>query len=165
MEVFRDIQRKYHQHLSLQRQVAFRALISFLLMFGFLRVLTYVIHYQILPIHDIVTRSGLHIHHLFFGILLLMIVGFLALVTRDPQWLLNIAVLYGIALALTLDEFALWLNLADVYWSREGRESIRAGLLAGAILAFIAVGTPFWVALLQDVGLSSNKGRKQRTEI
>lgn len=157
MKFFQNIQTKYHENLSLQRQVAFRALIAFLLMFGFLRILTYIIHYQILPIHNIVTRSGLHIHHLFWGILLLMIVGFVALVTLDPAWHLRIAILYGIALALTLDEFALWLNLADVYWSPEGRESIRAGVFAGAILAFIAVGTPFWVALLQDLGLSSDK--------
>ena len=148
------VTRKLRQHyarLNLGRQVAFRALIAFLLMFAFLRALTYVIHYQILPIHNIVTRSGLHIHHLFWGILLLMTVGFTALSTRDPKWHLRIAILYGIALALTLDEFALWLNLTDVYWSRQGRESIRAGFAAGAILLLFAVGAPFWRSLVRAV--------------
>lgn len=160
MNLLRSAHRKYHRHLSLQRQVAFRALVSFLLMFAFLRALTYIIHYQILPIHNIVTRSGLHIHHLFWGILLLMMVGFMALATRDPGWHLKIAIIFGIALALTLDEFALWLNLADVYWSRQGRESIRAGIVVAAVLALIAVGTLFWRALLRDVGRLSGKSRK-----
>ena len=52
--------------------------------------------------------GGRHIHHLFWGILLLLLSG------------------YGVAAALTLDEFALWLNLRDVYWQREGRESLEA---------------------------------------
>ncbi len=152
MALFRSVHRKYHKHLSLRRQVAFRALVSFLIMFGFLRLLTYIIHYQILPIHNMVTRSGLHIHHLFWGILLLMLAGFMALATRDPGWHLTIAVVYGIARALTHDEFALWLKHADVYWSRQGRESIRAAFAAAAILALIAVGTPFWRALVRDIG-------------
>ncbi len=151
MGVGRRVRHHYRTSLSLSRQVAFRALLAFLVMFAFLRALTYVIHYQILPIHNIVTRSGLHIHHLFWGILLLMVVGFTALATRDPRWHLRIAVLFGIALALTLDEFALWLNLADVYWSREGRESIKAAVTAGAILALLAVGGPLWQAIIRDL--------------
>ncbi len=161
MDLFRSLRHKYHTHLSLQRQVAFRALVSFLVMFGFLRLLTYIIHYQLLPIHNIVTRNGLHIHHLFWGILLLMTVGFMALATRDPGWHLNVAIVYGIALALTLDEFALWLNLADVYWSRQGRESIRAAFAAAAILALIAVGTPFWRALVRDLARPMRNRRPQ----
>jgi hypothetical protein len=160
MKLIREAHRKYHQHLSLERQVAFRALVSFLLLFGFLRVLTYVIHYQILPIRNIVTPSGFHIHLLFWGILLLMMVGFMALATRDPAWHLNIAIIFGIALALTLDEFALWLNPADVYWSPKGWESIQAGIAAAAVLAFIAVGTPFWRALARGVGLSSRQRKR-----
>jgi hypothetical protein len=104
----------HYQKLSLGRRVALRALVPFTVVFIFLRALTYVIQYELLPLHNIV--SGLHIHHLFWGILLLMISGFTALASRDPNWHLRIAVLYGIALALTLDEFALWLRLADVYW-------------------------------------------------
>ena len=46
--------------------------------------------------------------------------------------------------ALTLDEFALWLNLKDVYWAREGRESIDAVVLFGALLAIGAWGSPLF---------------------
>jgi len=89
--------------------VAIRALVAFLVMFGILRAITAIIHYELFPhgpFRYVVTRSGLHIHHLFWGVLLLMVTGFAAIATRAEQWHLRIAVVFGIALALTLDEFA-----------------------------------------------------------
>ena len=50
------------------------------------------------------------------------------------------ALLYGSGAALTLDEFALWLNLEDDYWTREGRESIDAVVVFGSLLAIAASG-------------------------
>ncbi len=143
--------RHHYRQLNLSRRVAIRALVAFLTMFGFLRALTAVIHFQILPIHNVVTASGLHIHHLFWGILLLMVVGFAALATRNPAWHLRIAIVFGCAMALTLDEFALWLRLADVYWTREGWESIKAAAVAAAVLALFALGAPFWRRVWQDL--------------
>ncbi len=143
--------RHHFRNLDLSRRVAIRALVAFLVTFGFLRALTAVIHFQLLPIHNIVTSSGLHIHHLFWGILLLMVVGFAALATRAPAWHLRIAIVFGCAMALTLDEFALWLRLADVYWTREGWASIKAGAVAAAILALFALGAPFWRAIWRDL--------------
>src|SRR4029077_16594469 len=134
----------YHRALSLRRQIAIRALCAFLVAFLIARGYTYSVHYHLLPLRDLVTSSGLHIHHLFWGILLLIMVGFGALSSRDPRWHLRLAVVYGVALALTLDEFALWLRLADVYWSPEGRESFEAIAVAAALLALLAVGLPFW---------------------
>jgi hypothetical protein len=56
----------------------------------------------------------------------------------------------GVGAALTLDEFALWLNLdAAAYWSREGRESIDAVVLFGALLAMGAWGAPLFRHLIQ----------------
>lgn len=123
-------------------------------MFAVLRSITAIIHFQLLPhgpFRNLVTRSGLHIHHLFWGILLLMATGFSALATRDPKWHLRIAVVYGVALALTLDEFALWLRLADVYWDPEGVESLKAGAFAAAFLALYAFGQPAWHAMMRDL--------------
>jgi hypothetical protein len=54
------------------------------------------------------------------------------------------SILYGVGAALTLDEFALWLNLKDVYWSSQGRSSIDAVILFGALLAIGAWGAPLW---------------------
>ena len=57
---------------------------------------------------------------------------------------------FGVALGLTLDEFALWLRLADVYWSPEGVESLKAAAVAAAILAIYGFGQPFWHAVVRD---------------
>jgi hypothetical protein len=43
-----------------------------------------------------------------------------------------------------LDEFALWLELRDVYWTEEGRRSIDAVIIAAALIAIVALGAPFW---------------------
>ena len=131
-------------------------------MFAVLRALTAIIHFELFPhgpFRNLVTRSGLHIHHLFWGILLLMVTGFAALATREPEWHLRIAIIYGLALALTLDEFALWLRLADVYWSPEGIESIKAGAFAAAFLALYAFGQPAWHAIVRDLFSASRRSR------
>jgi hypothetical protein len=146
--------RQHFKRLDLGRRVAIRALIAFLVTFAFLRTLTAIIHFEIWPhgpFQNLVTKSGLHIHHLFWGILLLMVTGFVALATRAPTWHLRIAIVFGVALALTLDEFALWLRLADVYWSREGIESLKAGAITAALLAVYGYGQPAWHAIARDV--------------
>jgi len=123
-------------------------------MFLVLRAITAIIHFQLFPhgpFRNLVTRSGLHIHHLFWGILLLMATGFSALATRDPKWHLRIAVVFGVGLALTLDEFALWLRLADVYWDPEGVESLKAGAFAAAFLGLYGFGLPAWHAMVRDL--------------
>lgn len=80
-----------------------------------------------------------------------MITGFAALASRDPRMHLRIALVFGIALALTLDEFSLWLRLADVYWTHEGIESVKAGAFVAALLALYGFGWPFWHAIVRDV--------------
>jgi hypothetical protein len=128
--------------------------VAFLIAFVILRIITAIIHFDLFPhgpFRNLVTRSGLHIHHLFWGILLLMLTGFVALATRSPAWHLRIAIVFGVALALTLDEFALWLRLADVYWSPEGVESLKAGAVAAAVLGLYAFGQPFWHALVKEL--------------
>jgi len=146
--------RHHYQDLNLGRRVALRALAAFLVTFAVLRAITAIIHFELLPhgpFRDIVTRSGLHIHHLFWGVLLLMVTGFVALATRAANWHLRIAILFGVALGLTLDEFAMWLRLADVYWSPEGVESIKAAAVAAALLAVYGFGQPFWHASVRDL--------------
>ncbi len=144
----------HYRRLGLGRRIALRSLTAFLVTFAILRAITAIIHFELLPhgpFHDLVTASGLHIHHLFWGILLLMLTGFFALATRGEVWHLRIAIIFGIALGLTLDEFALWLRLADVYWSPEGAESIKAAAVAAALLGLYAFGAPFWHAILRDI--------------
>jgi lysyl-tRNA synthetase class 2 len=85
------------------------------------------------------TSGGLHIHHLVWGIGLMVVCGFLgfALEPSTPRSQI-IGSLFGIGVGFTLDEFALWLRLQDVYWSEQGRASIDVVVLA-AILGTLAV--------------------------
>ena len=93
-----------------------------------------------------VSVGGTHIHHLVVGILLLLIFGWLG-IAIDPEspWREICAVLFGIGAGLTLDEFALWLNLKDVYWEKEGRRSIDAVIIAAAITGMVLVGFRGWI--------------------
>jgi hypothetical protein len=130
------------------RRRLFVASVSFFLTFGGVRAVVFAVLHNIPPFHFI-EHGGRHIHHLVFGILILLLVGYgwLADVGTgedDSSVLLSrlMAILYGVGAALTLDEFALWLNLKDVYWSPQGRTSIDAIVLFGALLAASAWGAP-----------------------
>lgn len=90
--------------------------------------------------------AGIHVHHQVWGILLLLFSGLL-LITYLPErgLALNVlAGLFGMGAALTLDEFAMWLHLDDVYWQEEGRQSVTALIVAVTITAALVIGAnPF----------------------
>jgi hypothetical protein len=132
------------------RRRLFLASLSFFLTFAIVRGMVYCIRHQIPPFHY-VFMGGRHIHHLVLGILLLLGVGYGWLCefgtgsdssSRLASTLMSL--LYGVGAALTLDEFALWLNLKDVYFVREGRSSIDAVILFGALLAVGVWGAPLF---------------------
>ena len=131
------------------------ASISFFVTFLAVRLLVASIQHHIGPF-QYVTMGGRHIHHLVWGILLLLGVGY-GYVTEvgsgaTPQSIFAsrlMSILFGVGAALTLDEFALWLNLANVYWSAEGRESIDAVVLFGSLLAMGTWGAPVVSALMR----------------
>jgi hypothetical protein len=161
--VFHDV---YSTHLGEpRRERLFVASLSFFLTFGVVRVLTHAIRVGVGPFHD-VTAGGRHIHHLVWGILLLLLVGYLWLAEigtgalGSSLWTGRItALLFGIGAALTLDEFALWLNLADVYWSPEGRASVRAAFFFGSLLSIGVWGGSFLRALTRHaIGGRRRKG-------
>jgi hypothetical protein len=91
------------------------------------------------------TSGGLHLHHLVWGIVLLMLTGFIRFVTNPASpWAEILAAAFGIGAGLTLDEFALWIHLRDVYWAEEGRSSFDAVVMAALIGALIVFGVaPF----------------------
>ncbi len=132
------------------KEPAFLLTLAFLATFGIVRLITYSIRHQRLPFfHNVTTRSGLHIHHMVPGMVLVLLSGYLGLVlvARRPVDLL--AIVFGIGAALVLDEFALWLRLADVYWQPQGRESIDAVVLAGGIAILYLLGLDFWPHLVE----------------
>src|SRR5205814_1428377 len=90
----------------------------------------------------VVIIGTLHVHHLVWGILILLLVGYGSLVrsepatTRGDRYLRRLlALFFGMGSALTLDEYALWLRLEDVYWQRQGRQSLDAVLIFGALVS------------------------------
>lgn len=132
------------------RRRLFVASVSFFLTFAGVRAVVYAVLHQIPPFHFIQYR-GRHVHHLVFGIIILLLVGYgwlceIGVGTSGSSILIGrlMSILYGVGAALTLDEFALWLNLRDVYWAREGRSSIDVVILFGALLAAGAWGAPLF---------------------
>ena len=135
------------------REARFLIALAFFITFGIVRFITYAIRYHWLPfLHDNVTKSGLHIHHFVYGIIILLAVGYLALAfpERQGKRVIVLALFYGIAAALTLDEFAIWLNLEDVYWAKQGRESLDAAAIVATLFLIAGTGAPFWSALWRD---------------
>ncbi|HET8629060.1 MAG TPA: hypothetical protein VFL91_16685 [Thermomicrobiales bacterium] len=135
----------WEQHMAHSAHLPrFLVCLAFLVTFLLVRGITYSIRYHWLPVlHDVQTKGGLHIHHLVWGVLLLLVAGYLAIEFDSPRWRGVVAVLYGVGAALALDEFALWLNLEDVYWARQGRESLDAIVLAAALFLLTISAHPF----------------------
>jgi len=148
-----------------RRERLFLASVGFFTAVVVVRAITLAIHYDIGPFHD-VSMVGRHIHHLVWGILLLLVSGYGWLVqigtgsAGSLRWVGRLmSMLYGVAAALTLDEFALWLNLRDVYWQREGRESFEALALFGGLLGVGLFGQSFFRGILSHIRPASESSR------
>ncbi len=111
-------------------------LISFLVTFGITRAITHLQKVGLWPNQ----HGALHIHHLVPGIFLLLISGYLGISFWSKGKIrLIVAILFGIGAALTIDEFALWLYLQDVYWEKQGRDSVDAIIIVATIFAIAYV--------------------------
>lgn len=160
----------FHQHVrDRPRRRLFLAAVGFFLTLALARGAAYAAARGISPFHYIYIR-GTHVHHLVWGILLLLVVGFCWLIevgtgTKGSSLFASrlMSLLYGVGAALTLDEFALWLNLEEkVYWTREGRASLDAILLFGAALLIGIWGRDFLKALPQELFRPAHKGREEQ---
>ena len=89
---------------------------------------------------SVTTEGGLHVHHLVFGIVLMLLAGFVLALQPGSPWLEIVAAAFGIGAGLTLDEYALWLHLEDVYWAEEGRRSVDAVIVATIIGGLLLMG-------------------------
>jgi hypothetical protein len=93
----------------------------------------------------VTTESGLHLHHLVWGIVLILLAGFLGFAINPVSpWNEILAGLFGVGAGFTLDEFALWIYLRDVYWAQEGRKSFDAVIVATVLGGLVLLGlAPF----------------------
>jgi hypothetical protein len=157
------------------REAAFLVLLAFICSFGFIRTSARLTRSVSWWPGGVETEGGVHLHHLVWGNVLILVSGFAAFATemQSPWWqILSIA--FGIGAGFTLDEFALWVRLQDVYWSEEGRASLDAVVLATVFAGLVVigvnpyglddagsiVGTTGWVVLtLVMAGFAFFKGR------
>ena len=130
--------------ISRLHEIPFIVFTTFLITFAVTRTYIHLTQFHVLPSIisvDYVAINGIHIHHLTWGIIILSIVGFLALISKSPFVHRRLAVLYGIGLGLTFDEFAIWLNLDEDYYSGLTYDAIVA---ISTILLAIIYFPPFW---------------------
>jgi hypothetical protein len=165
---------------DVRRQLARRVLAAFLLTFTFIRIMIFQIMDHRLP-DMFVYIKGTHVHHLNFGIFLLAALGGYMLFGRPKgpkvEW---VSVLYGIGLALTFDEFGMWLHLGGGYWQRASFDGITVvasflalmafgpsvkelrGRHAATMVVLLLLGTAFFVLLLQSVNKYGGKIQPSR---
>jgi hypothetical protein len=134
----------FGNHFHSGRGAAFVVLVAFLASFLFIRTsarLTRSVSWW----PGGVKAGDVHLHHLVWGICMMLLSGFLAFAAPlSAPWWHIVAVVFGVGAGFTLDEFALWVHLADVYWTEEGRSSVDAVVVAVAFAALVVLGTrPF----------------------
>jgi hypothetical protein len=124
-------------------QAIFLVLVGFIGSFAFIRMSTRIIRSESVSWWpgNVESESGVHVHHLVFGIVTMMVAGTLTFVADGRTPLTEIfALFFGIGVGLTIDEFALWVHLEDVYWEKEGRSSIDATVIAAAAMLLVVLG-------------------------
>ena len=148
----------FHQHVpDRPKRRLFLAAVGFFTSFAVARLLAFLASRSFGPVRYLYIR-GTHVHHLVWGILILLAVGFGWLIeigtgSRSSSLLASrlMSLLYGVGAALTLDEFAIWLNLQEgVYWTHRDRASLDAVLLFGALLLIGLWGRSFLKAMSRE---------------
>jgi hypothetical protein len=122
--------------------------VAFIIGFGFIRLSVRMIRAKVRWWPGNVTPGDMHIHHMVFGVVFMVVagVGGLAAPQYPVGWRAGAAALFGLGTALVLDEFALILHLRDVYWTSAGRLSVDAVFVAAGFTALLLLGfTPVGV--------------------
>ena len=144
--IFADFWNRISEH---ELQGLYLVLIGFILSFAFIRMSTRLMRSPKVPWWpgSVVSESGVHVHHLVFGIVTMMVAGAAGFASfGDSPWMEISAFAFGVGAGLTIDEFALWVYLEDVYWAEEGRSSIDATVIAAAAMGLALLGfTPFTI--------------------
>lgn len=139
--------------------MSFVVLISFLSTFILVRIYVILGTTGIINDPELYIR-GYHIHHLNYGIVILAIAGFFALIFQNTKNRLKIGALYGFGLGLTFDEFGMWLKLENDYWARASYDAV---IIIGLIFTSVVYLPSFWRGLIKHIenGIIKMNGIKQ----
>ena len=145
-----EVQTAYREELGPRERSALWAWTGFTATFVTVRAITYSIHAGDGPFRN-VSIGGEHLHHYMWGIGMVSGVGAVAVAgseraRRHPL----IGVTYGAGIALIIDEFALLLDLKDVYWAKQGRLSVDIGIALTALGGTVLSAVPIVGRLLRD---------------
>jgi hypothetical protein len=152
-ELRREVRTAYLEELGPAERAALMSWTGFSGTFAVVRAITYSIRGGKGPFHN-VSAGDTHLHHYLWGIAMLGAVGAVAVHgTDENRRHPAIALSYGTGLALIVDEFALLLDLKDVYWAQEGRVSVDVGV------GIVAAGGTLFAALPILRRLARNRGK------
>jgi hypothetical protein len=146
-------------HRETAHKLARYALFSFIVSFILARVFVFLIMSKDMP-NLYLFMHGTHVHHLNYGIFLLSVVGGYSVFRRPVGRAAEItALIYGVAMGLTFDEFGMWLHLGGSYWQRA---SVDAVIVVSALFALVAFARSlkrferrhFWVFVILLIALT-----------
>jgi len=149
---------EHHTHRETAHKLARIALFGFIVTFILARVFVFLIMAKAMP-NMYCFVQGTHVHHLNYGIFLLAAVGGYSVFRRPTSRPAAVtALLYGVAMALTFDEFGMWLHLGGSYWQRA---SVDAVIVVSALFGFVGFARNikryeqkhFWIFLFLTVAL------------
>jgi len=147
-----DVRRAYYEDLDAGQRAALLSWLAFTVTFGAVRGITYSIKAGRGPFRNL-SVGGEHLHHYMWGIGLLSGVGGVAVHGEDSRRRHPaVAISYGTGLALIVDEFALLLDLKDVYWAKQGRISVDLGVGGSALAGTYFAAQPLLRALRRRAG-------------
>ena len=146
-----DVRGVFHEELDAGQRAALLSWLAFTATFGAVRGITYSIKNGKGPFRNL-SLGGEHLHHYMWGIGLISGVGAVA-VHGDSEYRRHpvVALAYGAGLALIVDEFALLLDLKDVYWAKQGRISVDLGIGGSSLAGTYFAALPLFRALRRRV--------------
>jgi hypothetical protein len=151
-------QTEIHRRRETAHKLARLSLFGFLMAFILARVFVFLIMSRAIP-NLYFFMGGTHVHHLNYGIFLLSAVSGYSVFRRPVGRSAEVtALLYGVAMGLTFDEFGMWLNLGGSYWQRA---SVDAVIVVSAVLALVGFASTlkrfeshhFWLFLALAIAL------------
>jgi hypothetical protein len=140
--VLADVRDAFGSELNAGQQSALISWLAFTGIFGGVRGITHAIRAGKGPFKNL-SIGGEHLHHYMWGIGMLAGVGAIAVrgdeeLRRHPAT----ALAYGAGLALIVDEFALLLDLRDVYWAKQGRVSVDVAITGSSLVGSYFAALP-----------------------